>query len=98
MCRTRRTMPAARFGARSRKSGLDPDMNPPQPNYILVAGGIFSSAAAVLHLAVIAGGPSWYRFFGAGERMAQMAARGSPRAALITVFIATVLAIWAAYA
>jgi hypothetical protein len=67
-------------------------------NGFLIAGGILSAAAAALHVAVIFGGPDWYRFFGAGERMAQMAAHGSPRAAMITLFIATVLAIWAAYA
>ena len=33
----------------------------------LVAGGILSALAALLHLAVIVGGPVWYRFFGAGE-------------------------------
>lgn len=73
-------------------------MIPAPPNGFLIAGGILSALAAALHLAVIAGGPSWYRFLGAGERMAQMAARGSPRATLITLFIATVLAVWAAYA
>ena len=64
----------------------------------LVAGGVLSAVAALLHLAIIAGGPSWYRFFGAGERMAQLAERGSPRAAVITVGIASVLGVWAAYA
>ena len=64
----------------------------------LIAGGALSAGAAVLHLAVIAGGPAWYRFFGAGEGMARAAERGSPRPAVITLGIATVLAIWAAYA
>jgi len=64
----------------------------------LIAGGALSAAASLLHLGVIAGGPGWYRFFGAGEKMARMAERGDWRAALITVGIATVLAIWAAYA
>ena len=27
--------------------------------------------AALLHVACIVGGPAWYRFFGAGERMAR---------------------------
>lgn len=67
-------------------------------NGFLIAGGILSAAAAALHVAVIFGGPDWYRFFGAGERMAQMAAHGSPRPVAITLFIAAVLAIWAAYA
>ena len=64
----------------------------------LVAGGLLSAAAALLHIAVIVGGPDWYRFFGAGEAMAQMAERGSPVPALITIGIAAVLAVWAAYA
>lgn len=67
-------------------------------NLWLVTGGVLSALAALLHLAVIAGGPDWYRFFGAGEAMAEMAARGDPRAALITAGIAAVLAIWSAFA
>jgi len=67
-------------------------------NPILVTGGLLSAAASVLHLAVIVGGPAWYRFFGAGEGMARMAERGDWRAAAITVGIASVLALWAAYA
>ncbi|WP_372706337.1 hypothetical protein [Brevundimonas sp.] len=67
-------------------------------NPILVAGGVLSAAASLLHLAVIAGGPSWYRFFGAGEGMARMAERGSVTPTLVTVGIASVLAIWSAYA
>jgi hypothetical protein len=54
--------------------------------------------AALLHLGVIAGGPDWYRFFGAGEGMARAAQRGSPMPALVTAAIAAILLIWAAYA
>ena len=57
-----------------------------------------SALASLLHLAVIVGGPNWYRFFGAGEEMARMAERGMIQPALITIGIAAVLAIWAAYA
>ena len=64
----------------------------------LVLAGCLSSLAALLHLAVIVGGPDWYRFFGAGEDMARMAERGMIRPTLITIGIAAVLAIWAAYA
>ena len=64
----------------------------------LVIAGLLSAAAALLHLAVIAGGPDWYRFFGAGEGMARMAARGDLRPHLMTATIALILAIWAAYA
>lgn len=64
----------------------------------LVAAAYLDGGAALLHLAIIAGGPSWYRFFGAGERMARMAEHGSPRPALMAMAIAVVLATWAAYA
>jgi hypothetical protein len=57
-----------------------------------------SAAAAVAHLSIIAGGPAWYRFFGAGERMAVAAERGLLIAPLTTIVIAAVLAIWSAYA
>lgn len=64
----------------------------------LLTGGLVTGAASLLHLAIIIGGPDWYRFFGAGERMARMAARGSPFPAVVTAGIAAVLAMWALYA
>ena len=67
-------------------------------NPALVAGGILSGAASLLHVACIIGGPAWYRFFGAGEGMATLAEQGSLTPTLITLGIATVLAIWAGYA
>lgn len=67
-------------------------------NPALVAGALLSAIAALLHLAIIAGGPAWYRFFGAGERMARAAARRRPYPALVTLGIAAVLAVWSAYA
>ena len=65
---------------------------------LLLGAGGTSAIAAVVHLAAIIGGPSWYRFFGAGEPIARAAERGSIAPALMTVAIATVLAVWAAYA
>ncbi|WP_133366014.1 hypothetical protein [Qipengyuania sediminis] len=65
---------------------------------LLLVGAALSLLAALLHLATIAGGPEWYRFFGAGEDMAQSAARGEWRPALITLAIAAILGIWALYA
>ncbi len=50
------------------------------------------------HLACIVGGPGWYRWMGAPEAYARAAARGSWTPALVTLGIATLLAIWAAYA
>lgn len=64
----------------------------------LIAGGALSTLASALHLAVIAGGPDWYRFFGAGEDMARAAERGSIMPAVVTLCIAALLAVWAAYA
>ena len=67
-------------------------------NNWLVAGGLLSAAAALLHIAIIVGGPDWYRFFGAGERLARLAETGSPVPAFTTMGIAVVLSLWAAYA
>lgn len=64
----------------------------------LIAGGILSAVASALHVCIIFGGPGWYRFFGAGEGMARAAERGDARAVLITLSIAAVLVVWAAYA
>src|SRR5687768_9609512 len=64
----------------------------------LIAGGSLSAIAALLHVAIIFGGPDWYRFFGAGEAMARAAERGAARPALITLGIAAILLVWAAYA
>ena len=64
----------------------------------LIVGGWLSVAAALLHIAVIFGGPDWYRFFGAGEEIAQAAERGEWGPPIMTTGIAIILAIWAAYA
>jgi hypothetical protein len=64
----------------------------------LIGGGILSTLASALHIAVIAGGPAWYRFFGAGEGIARAAERGSIMPVVITLGIASLLALWAAYA
>jgi len=67
-------------------------------NLPLAAGALLSAIAALLHLGIIAGGPAWYRFFGAGERFAVAAGQGKWTPALVTLGIATVLFAWAAYA
>jgi hypothetical protein len=64
----------------------------------LVAGGIASLAVAILHLGIIIAGVPAYRYFGAGEEMAQMSAAGSPIPALVTFAIAVVFFIWGLYA
>lgn len=67
-------------------------------NSFLIAAAVLNALAAALHLACIAFGPAWYRFFGAGERMARMAAAGNWYPTIVTMFIAGVLATWALYA
>lgn len=67
-------------------------------NTYLVVGAALSAIAAALHLGCIYFGPSWYRFFGAGERMAQLAAAGNSAPTLITAGIAAVLGTWSLYA
>lgn len=69
-----------------------------QYNRYLMAGAAASGTLAVLHLLCIVFGAPWYRFFGAGERFAQLAQSGSPVPALVTLGIAALLALWCAYA
>lgn len=71
---------------------------PKNVNKWLLAGGVLSLLASLMHIAIIIGGPDWYRAFGAGERMARAAARGAIMPTLVTLGIASVLAIWALYA
>lgn len=67
-------------------------------SFLLLAGGAGTALASLLHVAIIVGGAPWYRFFGAGERMAQMSTRGSVYPAVLTAVIAIVLALWSLYA
>ena len=64
----------------------------------LRAAGWMSVVASLLHVAVMFGGPDWYRFFGAGEEMARAAEQGRIAPTVITMFIAGILATWAAFA
>ena len=64
----------------------------------LILGGGLSVAAALLHVAIIFGGAPAYRYFGAGEEMAELATAGSVLPALLTLFLAVVLALWGLYA
>ena len=67
-------------------------------NKLLLFAGVLSGVAALLHIAIIIGGPQWYRFFGAGEDLALMAENGSWYPAVLTFSIAVVLLVWALYA
>lgn len=66
-------------------------------HYFLFAAAL-TFIGGLLHLAIIFGGPDWYRFFGAPEALAQMAATGALYPALVCVLIAGVLFTWTAYA
>lgn len=70
----------------------------PARNPALIIGGLLTVAASLLHIGCIIGGPEWYRFFGAGEAMATLAEQGSMTPTLLTLGIAAILAIGAAYA
>jgi putative oxidoreductase len=67
-------------------------------NKPLLAAGVLSLLAALMHVCIVFGGPAWYRFFGAGEGMAQMAARGDMYPVLLTLAIGALLAVWGLYA
>ena len=70
-------------------------------NKFLFFSGTFSLLTALLHIAIIIGGPDWYRFWGAGEQMATMEENGSllpELPELITFFIAVIFLIWGLYA
>jgi len=65
--------------------------------YFLIAA-LCSGIAALLHLVCIYYGAPGYRFFGAGEEIAQLAEKGSFVPAILTLGIACVLAAWSLYA
>ena len=67
-------------------------------NNQLIVAGCLSFLAALLHVSCIFGGPDWYLFFGAGERMAQLAAQGDPYPTIATLVIASILTGWGLYA
>jgi hypothetical protein len=67
-------------------------------NAWLVVAAALSGVAALLHVAIVFGGAPWYRFFGAGEAMALAAESGRAYPAIVTIGIALVLGLWAAYA
>lgn len=67
-------------------------------NTFLVVGASLSAVAALLHIGIIVFGASWYRFFGAGEKMASLVEQGSFFPHMVTFVIATLLALSSAYA
>ena len=71
---------------------------PTSHNLALIVGASLSALAALLHVGIIVGGASWYRFFGAGQAMARACEQGRWYPAIVTVAIAVVLAFCSAYA
>lgn len=68
-----------------------------KPNKYLVIAAMCCVVAAIAHLGCIVFGADWYRFFGAGEQMAQMAEQGLWYPAMVTSVIVLILFIWAFY-
>lgn len=65
---------------------------------LLLVAGVLSGCVAALHVGVMLYGADAYRYFGAGERMARMAERGSSGPAIITTALVLLFGAWAAYA
>lgn len=64
---------------------------------LLAMSGMISLAIAVLHLIIIYYGAPAYRYFGAGETMATMAANGSLLPAMVTLGVTIVFLVFSAY-
>ncbi|MBO6505572.1 MAG: hypothetical protein JJ850_08350 [Kordiimonadaceae bacterium] len=67
-------------------------------NALLTIAAALNFVASLLHLLIIYFGASWYRFFGAGERMASMAEQGQLKPTIITLVIASALSMFGLYA
>ncbi|GBQ13763.1 hypothetical protein [Swaminathania salitolerans] len=65
---------------------------------MLVLAACCSFAGALLHLGCIWFGAAWYRWLGAGEAIARMAAAGEAYPTVITLCIAGILLVWGGYA
>jgi hypothetical protein len=67
-------------------------------NVYLTIAAVLSGIAALLHVGCIVSGASWYRFFGAGEKMAALAVSGSRFPSMVTAGIVCVLTAFSIYA
>ncbi len=67
-------------------------------NSFLIIGAALSALAALLHVGCVIFGAPWYRFLGAGERMARMAAAGHWYPTVLTLGIVALLSLWSLYA
>lgn len=66
-------------------------------DYLLLAS-ILNMVIALLHLLCIPMGETMFRFLGAGEEMARMAASGDWRPRIVVIVIASVFLVFAIYA
>lgn len=64
----------------------------------LLASALLCVAGALVHLAIPFGGPAWYWYWGAPQRLVAMAAAGQVRPVVTCVVIACLLGIFAGYA
>ncbi len=67
-------------------------------NKYLVIAAVCSGSAAILHIGCIIFGGEWYRFFGAGEQMAQMSEAGHLYPTIVTSVLVAILTMWSLYA
>jgi hypothetical protein len=73
-------------------------MNAGPSNPYLFAAGVATAAAGLVHLMVPLGGPSWYAFFGAPQRLVRMAEAHALYPIVSCLVIAVLLFICSAYA
>jgi hypothetical protein len=67
-------------------------------NYLLITGGICCFAIFLMHVFIAYKGENLYRYFGAGEWMAQLSKNGSVFPAIITLSGSLVFALMGLYA
>jgi hypothetical protein len=67
-------------------------------NRYLLSCGVIALLAGILHLAIIAGGPAWYAFFGAPTRIVRMAGEGALYPVIFCLVAAALLFLCACYA
>jgi hypothetical protein len=65
---------------------------------LLTVAGVIAAGISALHVACAIIGPAAYRYFGAGEQLASLAASGSPIPAVVTILLALLFGLFAAYA
>lgn len=67
-------------------------------NEWMMGGAAIAAIGALLHVAVVLGGPAWYEFFGAPPQVVELARRGHWSAPAATLGIAAAMAVCTAYA